>query len=149
MVVSYKLLQFIYSCKKENNNVTNDTSNNCSKALTSFTLVSLNAGLLMVDHIHFQYNGLLLGLLLLSVYCCAVQCYRAAALSFSILVLMKHLYVPLAPVLAVFFLRHFCGFGNVNILLPLLHLKYFYLLLLIMFRMETTATPQLLSLSVA
>ena len=114
LIVSYKLSQFLYCSKDDSTRSSNGTSSNYNKALACFAAVSLNAGLLMVDHIHFQYNGILLSLLLLSVYCCATRRYRAAALSFSTLVLMKHLYVLLAPVLAVFLLRHFCASNNVK-----------------------------------
>lgn len=76
-----------------------------STRLTIFLLVVFNVGLLLVDHVHFQYNGALLGLLLL----CADSVQRGQdsrlALYFSVLVLAKHLFATLAPVVGVFLLR--------------------------------------------
>jgi len=72
-------------------------------------LVAFNAGLILVDHIHFQYNGFLMSFLFMSIYFCSSKRYLLAAACFSTLVLMKHLFVLLAPVFAVFLLRHHCG----------------------------------------
>lgn len=71
---------------------------------TKFLLLSLNCGLLLVDNIHFQYNGLLICLLLFILYS-SIQGndYMVTAL-YSILVLMKHLFAPMAPLLAVYLL---------------------------------------------
>ena len=73
-----------------------------------FGLVILNAGLLLVDHIHFQYNGMLIGLLILCLDLARRKHYLGAAAAFSGLVLMKHLFVTLAPVFAVYFFRVHC-----------------------------------------
>jgi hypothetical protein len=73
-----------------------------------FTLVAFNAGLLLVDHIHFQYNGLLMGVLVLCLYCASAECYLLLAAAFSTLVLMKHLFVPLAPIFAAFLIQRHC-----------------------------------------
>eukprot|EP00804_Cyclotella_cryptica_P022787 CCRYP_005002-RA/>CCRYP_005002-RA protein AED:0.05 eAED:0.05 QI:169/1/1/1/0.33/0.5/4/1137/529 len=101
-----------------------------ASALT-FLLIATNPGLIVLDHIHFQYNGMLLGLLLCSVACIirgapkdttAVQVKnsnerRAAsnqmwelsgAALFALLLAMKHLYVTLAPLFFVHLLRHHC-----------------------------------------
>eukprot|EP00271_Cylindrocystis_brebissonii_P018433 TRINITY_DN520_c1_g1_i1.p1 TRINITY_DN520_c1_g1~~TRINITY_DN520_c1_g1_i1.p1 ORF type:complete len:588 (-),score=53.31 TRINITY_DN520_c1_g1_i1:233-1996(-) len=68
-------------------------------------------GLLLVDHIHFQYNGLLLGLLLLSLALLQEGRDVAASIVFALLVCMKHLFAVAGPLYAVFLLRHFCWTG--------------------------------------
>lgn len=76
--------------------------------LFMYSLIVLNGGLLLVDHIHFQYNGLLLGLLILCFDLANKRSYKALALVYSILVLMKHLFAPLAPIFAIFLLNNHC-----------------------------------------
>lgn len=109
-------------------------SNSKEHAQLSFALIVTNPGLIVLDHIHFQYNGMLLGLLLCSIACII----RGAAGShihqskksskqltissrtwelcgaafFAILLSMKHLYMTLAPLYLVYLLRHHCFFAQ-------------------------------------
>lgn len=77
--------------------------------LMAIALVMLNPALLIVDHIHFQYNGMLLGLLLLSA--ADIQqgrVYRGSIL-FCALLNMKQIFLYVAPVYFVYLLRSHCG----------------------------------------
>jgi alpha-1,3-glucosyltransferase len=61
--------------------------------------------LILVDHIHFQYNGILMGILLFCVvFTCRKQKIQLTQ-TFSTLVLMKHLFVPMAPLFGCVLLR--------------------------------------------
>jgi alpha-1,3-glucosyltransferase len=104
-----------------------ESDGNESKRLAFFLIVT-NPGLIMLDHIHFQYNGMLLGILLCSIACIIrgvsrnkLQNQRASIQSesnqtwellgaafFAILLSMKHLYMTLAPLYLVYLLRHHC-----------------------------------------
>ena len=74
-------------------------------APAAVALVFLNAGLLLVDHVHFQYNGMLVGLLLLAVAELRAGRERRAAVLFAALLNFKHLFLFAAPLYFVYLLR--------------------------------------------
>ncbi|XP_062370038.1 probable dolichyl pyrophosphate Glc1Man9GlcNAc2 alpha-1,3-glucosyltransferase isoform X2 [Cinclus cinclus] len=103
-------------------------------------LLLWNFGLLIVDHIHFQYNGFLFGLMFLSVarlyqvnpsdsclfvvvYILSVlmhftkllmlwKRYLEGALLFAVLLHFKHIYIYVAPAYGIYLLRSYCFTAN-------------------------------------
>ena len=67
--------------------------------LSILSLILLHPALLLVDHVHFQYNGILLGLLIITISFSTSNTI-AVTLFFGILVLSKHLFVSLLPIFA-------------------------------------------------
>uniref|UniRef100_A0A8C9RAG1 Alpha-1,3-glucosyltransferase n=2 Tax=Scleropages formosus TaxID=113540 RepID=A0A8C9RAG1_SCLFO len=77
----------------------------------SFVLAVLllwNFGLLIVDHIHFQYNGFLFGVFLLSVARHFQGRHLEGAFLFAVLLNLKHIYLYIAPAYGIYLLRSFC-----------------------------------------
>ncbi|XP_074839378.1 dolichyl pyrophosphate Glc1Man9GlcNAc2 alpha-1,3-glucosyltransferase isoform X3 [Carettochelys insculpta] len=75
-------------------------------------LLLWNFGLLIVDHIHFQYNGFLFGLMLLSVVRLFQKRHLEGALLFAVLLHFKHIYIYVAPAYGVYLLRSYCFTAN-------------------------------------
>ena len=76
-----------------------------TRAWVPFVLVVSNSALMIVDHIHFQYNGLLLGVLFLSIAAHLRGQIVLGGLWFAVLINLKHLYLVLAPVQFIYILR--------------------------------------------
>lgn len=71
--------------------------------------VILSPGLLIIDHIHFQYNGFMYGILVWSlVLARSKSTVLASGFVFAALLCFKHIYLYLAPAYFVFLLRTYC-----------------------------------------
>ncbi|KAJ8754704.1 hypothetical protein K2173_010795 [Erythroxylum novogranatense] len=90
------------------------------KKILIWALVIWSPGLVIVDHMHFQYNGFLLGLLLLSISYLQEGRDLTGGFVFAVLLCFKHLFAVAAPVYFVYLLRHYCwkglvkGFGRLS-----------------------------------
>lgn len=71
--------------------------------------ILLSPGLLIIDHIHFQYNGFLYGLLILSLVLARRKTtLLLSGILFAALLCLKHIYLYLAPAYFVYLLRVYC-----------------------------------------
>lgn len=71
--------------------------------------ILLSPGLLIIDHIHFQYNGFMYGILVLSLALAREKSsLLGSGLIFAALLCFKHIYLYLAPAYFVFLLRAYC-----------------------------------------
>ncbi|KAM8814746.1 dolichyl pyrophosphate Glc1Man9GlcNAc2 alpha-1,3-glucosyltransferase isoform 5-T5 [Rhynchonycteris naso] len=75
-------------------------------------LLLWNFGLLIVDHIHFQYNGFLFGLMLLSIARLFQKRHLEGAFLFAVLLHFKHIYLYVAPAYGIYLLRSYCFTAN-------------------------------------
>lgn len=80
---------------------------NRSHALVVALSLVLSPGLLIIDHIHFQYNGMMYGILVLVISCARLKKYLWCGFWFSVLLCFKHIYLYLAPAVFVFLLRSY------------------------------------------
>eukprot|EP00927_Polykrikos_kofoidii_P049206 TRINITY_DN43301_c0_g1_i1.p1 TRINITY_DN43301_c0_g1~~TRINITY_DN43301_c0_g1_i1.p1 ORF type:complete len:594 (-),score=67.54 TRINITY_DN43301_c0_g1_i1:79-1860(-) len=79
------------------------------KASIIACLTLLNPGLFMVDHIHFQYNGCMLGLLITSLAFIRAGKHVSGAAVFACLLMFKHIFAYIVPVYFVYLVRHCFG----------------------------------------
>ena len=67
-----------------------------------------NAGLLIVDHVHFQYNGFMLGMLVWSAGLLRQGHILKAAIMYTVVLNFKHIFIYVAPVYFVHLLADYC-----------------------------------------
>ena len=71
--------------------------------------IILSPGLLIIDHIHFQYNGFMYGILVMSLVLARDKNeLLTSGLIFAALLCFKHIYLYLAPAYFVYLLRAYC-----------------------------------------
>ncbi|KAI9227164.1 MAG: dolichyl glycosyltransferase [Piptocephalis tieghemiana] len=98
-----------------------------------FASILLNAGLIFVDHIHFQYNGFLYGILLLSIVDLLTGHAKRGAAIFAALLYFKHIYLYIALPFFIYLLRGYVlqrdpqllGLGSIVILITALSMGPF------------------------
>lgn len=83
-------------------------------------LILAHPGLYIVDHIHFQYNGMLLGILLISMSFGMYGNDILATLAFTVLLCMKHIFLYVAPAFGAYYLGILWNVKSVSLFVKLL-----------------------------
>lgn len=76
--------------------------------LITTILFLVNAGLIFVDNIHFQYNGFLFGILLLSILRINQRRFLEGAFWFAVLLNFKHIYLYISPAYGIYMFKTYC-----------------------------------------
>ncbi|KAJ3181349.1 glycosyl transferase [Gaertneriomyces sp. JEL0708] len=79
-----------------------------NERLIMTALLFLSPGILFVDHIHFQYNGMLYGIQLFSIAAMLENKPLLGGILFAIVLNFKHIYLYQAPAYFVYLLRSYC-----------------------------------------
>ena len=75
------------------------------KFILLFISIEGFAGLVLIDNIHFQYNGILFGIFFMSIGYVINEEYIIGAILFTICLCMKHIFLYMAPAYFVFYLK--------------------------------------------
>lgn len=73
----------------------------------------MNWSLILLDNIHFQYNSMMYGILLLSISYMYQEQYNKSALMFAILLNFKHIFLYSAPAFGIIYLRKYVFPGGI------------------------------------
>ncbi|KAJ8142406.1 hypothetical protein OY671_004452 [Metschnikowia pulcherrima] len=76
-----------------------------TRAFAVASSLILSPGLLLIDHVHFQYNGMMYGLLVFMINCARLERYVLCGFFFAMLLCFKHIYLYLAPAVFIYLLR--------------------------------------------
>ncbi|KAJ2365337.1 glycosyl transferase [Coemansia sp. RSA 2607] len=81
---------------------------NSSQARVVAALAFFSPGFLFVDHIHFQYNGFLFGMLIYSLVLAYEGRDLLSGIMFAVLLCFKHIFMYIAPAFFVYLLLNYC-----------------------------------------
>ncbi|BDD55304.1 glycosyl transferase [Monascus purpureus] len=99
LVLLYALNRFVKSTPEPNKKLAHVAS----------LSILLSPGLLIIDHIHFQYNGFLYGILVFSIVLARKQSTLLySGITFAVLLCLKHIYLYLSLAYFVYLLRAYC-----------------------------------------
>ncbi|KAG8886505.1 glycosyl transferase [Tulasnella sp. 331] len=94
------------------------TSTNRTMQTIISASIFLHPSFLIVDHIHFQYNGFMFGILLWSILMARNGNKLFSGFLFAVLLNFKHIYMYLAPAYFVYLLRSYCLTPQGSLRLP-------------------------------
>ena len=92
LVYFYACFRLVQSVQKE-------------KQVLSFVAVYVNWGLFLLDNIHFQYNSMMYGILIMAIVYAREQSWFKSALMYAVLLNFKHLFIVSAPAFGILYLK--------------------------------------------